>query len=272
MKPAVRLSLSKLKVLAAELSERDHEIVGTVAKLRLVTMRHLQRLHFAGGTPASNTRLTNRVLTRLTNLEVLQRLERRIGGVRKGSSSFLYALGPAGQYLLGIEAPDRRRRPTEPGFLFIRHTLDIAELFVRLTEAYRAKRVELIEFEAEPDCWRPFYGPHGARVLLKPDAFVRSAHIGSDVEELRFVEVDRDTHSVTALENKFRMYRQHWASGREQLRWSDTYPRVLWLAPNLKRLRQLIDVAAAQPEQSWKLFQIRLYDEALAVFAPEESS
>jgi hypothetical protein len=88
---------------------------------------------------------------------------------------------------------------------------------------------------------------------------------------LRFLELDMATHGVSALERSFRQYRQHWASGREQARWQDTYPSVLWLVPHVARLRQLIDVAGAQPPEAWQLFQVRLYDEALAVFVPKEA-
>jgi hypothetical protein len=265
-----RLTPSKVAQLAATLGERDSEIVKTVAKLRLVTTPHIQRLHFVDGTPPSNGRRTRHALRRLTDRRVLKRLERRIGGVRAGSAGHIYALDVVGQYIAALASDGRRRRPVEPGLPYVAHRLAVSELYVLLEEANRDGALELIEFNAEPDCWRTFFGPGGGRMILKPDAFVR---IGSDAfEELWFVEVDRGTQSTEALQRKFRLYRQYWSSGREQVLWGNVFPRVLWLAPSSARLRQLIDLAGAQPPESWQLFTVRLFDDAVRVFASGETS
>ena len=44
----------------------------------------------------------------------------------------------------------------EPGLAFVRHTLAVTELYVRLREAERAGTLELLEFEPEPECWRSY--------------------------------------------------------------------------------------------------------------------
>lgn len=268
MNRAPRLTTSELALLAAALGERDLRIVATVAKLRLVTTRQVQRLHFVDGTAKSNARMARDVLRRLTTHRVLARLERRIGGVRAGSSGYIYALDVAGQRIAGMVSEDaRRRRPVEPGLPYVEHRLAVSELYVQLEEASRNENLEVVEFAAEPDCWRPFFGPGGARTFLKPDAFVRTAK--DEFEQLWFVEVDRATQSTAALKRKFRIYRQYWTSGREQQRWGDVFPRVLWLAPSVSRLRQLIDVAGAQPAEAWRLFTVRLFDEAIEVMTSE---
>lgn len=263
-----RLTPNRLSQIVASLGSRDLAIVGTVAKLRLVTSLQLQRLHFTTGAAASNARQARRAFQRLTDLRVLVRLERRIGGVRAGSSGHIYRLDVAGQHITQV-AQGRRRRPGEPGLPFVQHTLAIADLYVRLHEAARRGGVDLIQFETEPDCWRPFFGPGGARLRLKPDAFVRLGR--GEFEDLWFVEVDCATHGATALATKFRTYRQYWATEREQAKWGGVFPKVLWLVPNVTRLRQLLDVAAAQPPESWELFTVRLFDEALLVMAGEAS-
>lgn len=206
----------------------------------------------------------------LTDLGVLHRLDRRVGGVRAGSASGIYALGPAGQWLAARDDGARRRRPSEPGLPYVAHTLAISELRILFEEADRSGAFRLLDFEAEPECWRTFFGSGGARLRLKPDAFVRVAR--GEVEELAFVEVDLGTESTTALKTKFRAYRSYWSAGREQARWDGTFPRVLFLAPNARRLGKLIDVAASQPPESWKIFSVRLYDEAVATFSERVDS
>lgn len=265
----VRLSVSGMGEVAAGLSVRDLQVVSSVAKFKLMTTKHIERLYFVDGTPSSNERRSRLALNRLTKLRVLHRLERRVGGVRSGSSGQVYTLDVVGQFVANVAEPSgRKRRPFEPGWPYVAHTLKVSELFVRLTEAAREGRFELVEFEPEPTSWRSFFGPGGGRVSLKPDAFVRAAK--GEFEELRFVEVDLATESSTALIRKFRTYRQYWVSGKEQIRWDGVFPRVLWLAPSIPRLRMLVDVAGRQPAESWQLFGMRLFDEAAGAFIPED--
>lgn len=248
-----------------QLSPRDLALISFVAAHRWATSKQLQRLFFFDGTPLSNARRTRACLMRLSELDVLVRPDRRIGR-SSGSEHFCYALGSVG---LAISQPDSSRRRTwTPSVAFMDHALDVTELHVRLTEAHRAGSVELIEFQPEPHCWRDFAAAFG-RVTLKPDAFVRIGH--GQFEDLWFVEVDRGTESEAALTKKFRVYRQYHASGKEQHA-SGVFPRVLWLAPTLKRLTQLIDVAAKQPADSWRLFGERLFDEAIDHLSQERPS
>lgn len=264
-----RLTPRQLEEVRAQLSERDLAVIKTVGALRLLTTSQIQRLIFVDGTPQSNPRLARGVLQRLTNRGLLIRLDRRIGGVRAGSSGHIYALTAAGQHVLDPGQERGRRRVYEPGLPYVAHRLAVSELAVRLREAARAGRFELIEFLAEPDCWRSFFGPGGARLSLKPDAFVR---LGRErFEELAFVEVDRATQAGPALAKKFLLYRKYWATGREQSRWGNVFPRVVWLVPTSSRLRQVIDIAGKQPPEAWPLFRVRLYDEAIEALAYGEN-
>lgn len=265
-----RLTDKDLAQIAASLSERDLKIVSTVSKLRLVSFHQIRRLHFVSGTASSNARLARLVLAKLVGLRVLYRLERRIGGARAGSNGFVYGLDAVGHYVAGIALDVRRRKPDEPGLAFVNHRLTISEFYVRLVEAERVGQLELLEFVPEPGCWRSFFGTGGARVMLKPDAFVRTA--SGKFEQLRFIEIDLGTEGSAAIRNKFRLYRQYWASGKEQARWGDVFPKVLFLTPSLPRLRRLIDIAGSQPPESWKLFSVRPYDDGLSAFVSEEEA
>lgn len=258
----MRVTEAQLARISDHLTARDRDIVETLDRLRLASAKQLERLHF-DGSPRSNSRNAGRVLSRLVDLQVLARLERRVGGVRTGSAGFIYALDTAGQRLASACGPAggrRVRRPWTPGAPFVDHQLDVAELFVRLRESERRGDLDLLDFDGEPLCWRVYSGVGGGRSVLKPDAFVRLAAGG--YEHLAFIEVDRATQSAPTISRKLAGYRRYVRSGREQARW-DVFPRVLLLAPSERRKNVLVDVAASQPEDSWPLFTVAMFDDAL---------
>src|SRR5437870_4997317 len=93
------------------LSDRDLAVIRSVRQHRFLTARQIEEFHFTThATDQAGARVCRRVLARLTRERLLARLERRVGGVRAGSASFVYALGPIGSRLLD----ENRRRFTEP--------------------------------------------------------------------------------------------------------------------------------------------------------------
>lgn len=213
-----------------QLSDRDRAVLTTVGSFRLVTGGQLQRLFFAEDTDdgSGNPRIARRVLQRLTDLRLLHRLERRLGGLRAGSSSFTYALTPAGGRIIGWAVGRGQKR--EPSLTFARHTLAVTEVAVQLHEAHRGGLLDSLQLQAEPICWRELGGYDGA--LLKPDLFAIAGR--GDVEHLAWVEVDLGTEHGPALVRKARLYERYFRSGREQSR-LDAFPRVIWLVPDDKR-------------------------------------
>ena len=200
--------------LRADLSGRDVAIVGQVADLRLMTGRQIEAVHFTPDdheTAAAAARACRRSLERLTRHRLLIRLERRIGGVRAGSGSFIYALGPVGHRVLRREQPRPRYR--EPSALFVDHTLAVGQLVIDLSVAARDTHLELLGCQAEPRCWRPFTSTSGLTVL-RPDLFV-SVGVG-DFEHRWFCEIDRGTEHLPALIRKCRQYESYYATGTEQ--------------------------------------------------------
>jgi hypothetical protein len=193
-------------------------------------------LHF--GVSDAAGRAARRTLSRLTKVGVLQRLDRRIGGVRAGSSGIVYRVGPAVLRLLG----NARRSSDEPGLHHMLHTLSVAELFVRLKLTERDGRATVHLFHPEPECWRRYTGPHGEPVALKPDAFCDISLDGR--RRLWFIEVDRGTVSTATLRQKLARYREYLETGTEQAVRHGTFPRVVWTAPHAGRadhLRQLFN-------------------------------
>jgi len=261
------MSAARRETLAARLTARDWAVIETLARVHLAQTRQLERLHFHGGTPLSNTRACRHTLERLTGERVLARLDRRIGGIRAGSDSFVYALDVAGQYLVydRVGDPDRRvQRPWTPGAAFTRHVLLVTELYTRLVEAECRDDLELLDFDAEPTCWRRFAGPGGARQILKPDAFVRIG-LGQFVDAW-FVEVDRSTESSTTIERKLHLYRRYWSTGREEAR-RGVFPQVLFLVPDERRRQAIVDLCRRQPAETWSLYRVALFDVAVPVMS-----
>jgi len=265
-----RVTAGRVVALERSLSHRDLAIVATLDRVRLATGAQLLRLHGGDGPRRSVIRGMQRTLTRLIALRVLARLNRTVGGVRAGSSGHVYALDTAGQRIAsgcGPAGGRRLRRPWTPGAAFVAHQLAVTELYVELREAEPTTRLDLLDFWAEPLCWRTFIGLGGARTVLKPDAFVRVGLGG--VEDLYFVEVDRATQSLPAIGRKATVYRRYFQTGREQERWG-VFPKVLFLVPSEARREALVDLLGRQPAADWDLFQVACQSDALELISHEE--
>jgi len=263
-----RVSTARLLRLAGDLGGPERAAVEVVAKLRLAS--HAQLASLLGplhphASAASTARAIRRTLAHLTGLGVLGRLNRRVGGVRAGSAGYVYYLGPVGQRLVaywdGRGLVRGRFRP-EPGGRYVRHRLAVSELYVRLRAADRSGELDLLTFDAEPDCWRRFLDGFGGSVLLKPDAFVRVG-VGA-YEERCFVEVDLGTESRSVLASKARTYLHYFNSGSEQAE-HEIFPRVVLLTNTEARRAALVDVVTRLPAEHWALFTVATLDRALEV-------
>lgn len=236
--------------LRERLSERDLEIIRSVAEHRFLTTRQLEALHFADhASELAGARVCRRVLARLTDERLLARLERRVGGVRAGSASFVYALGAIGGRLLD----GQRRRITEPSTTFLTHTLAVAQAHVELVQAVRNGQLELVAVDVEPKCWRRYVGPGGAREVLRPDLYVVTG--SGEFEDCWFFEIDCDTESPLALRRKCRAYEAYWRSGREQAA-HGAFPLVVWVVPDDGRARQLQQVVGSTRGLKHDLFRV----------------
>jgi hypothetical protein len=145
-----------------------------------------------------------------------------------------------------------RTRVTEPSPLFLDHTLAIADAHVALEVASRRRLFDLVEVEIEPRCWRRFSGPGGAPAFVKPDLYVVSGR--DDFEDCWFIEIDRGTESPAAISRKCRAYDLYWRSGLEQAE-HDTYPLVLWVAPDDRRAHHIERVVKGARNVNRELFR-----------------
>lgn len=251
------LTKRRLLELDARLTERDREVATVVEQLRLVSGTQLARLFFAHhGLAPARARLARGALARLTELRVLSRLDRVIGGARSGSGAWVYEVGPAGERLLAYwrgEGLGRTRPAHEPGQRFVAHTLAVAETSVRIREAEREGRFEVVDFQAEPECWRRSVGLGGRQDVLKPDAFVWLAQ--GEFLDAWWLEIDLGTESSRVLKRQCLAYARHFQTGREQHE-RGVFPKVLWVVPGRARGELLARVIKELPEVVRELFTI----------------
>jgi hypothetical protein len=204
----------------------------------------------------------------MTERGLVTRLDRVVGGRRAGSAGFLYSLGVAGLRLLVVGQNGPVRRPSTPGAPFVAHALAVTELAVRLREAERQGGFQILDFQAEPQCWRKHPGPGGGSEICKPDAYVRLAN--GTFEDSFFIEVDRSTENISTLTRKLDAYRRYWSNGIEQAK-HGVFPRVIWLVPNERRHQVVVDACNRQPADAWQLHQVTLYDDAIGLMVGDGS-
>jgi hypothetical protein len=259
-----RLTLARLLEFEGDLSERERSLIYALSKLHLVT--HAQAAVILGaGSSVGGSRVARRVLARLSDYHMLARLDRRIGGIRAGSAGYVYYLGPAGQRLIAYwngRGLTRGRFRPEPGSRYVRHRLALSEVYIQALQAERAGVLDLLAFDAEPDCWRTLTDAFGGQRLLKPDAYLRVG-VGA-YEDRYFVEVDLSTESRNVIAAKVRAYVDYYNSGAEQQA-HGVFPRVLLLTTTEERKAALVEVCTRLPEETWPLFTITLLAQTITV-------
>lgn len=258
----LRVGRSGVLALRERLSERDRQILEIVGLLRLLHARQIQALLFPDdqhATPATAARTCRRVLERLTRERLLVRLERRVGGVRSGSASYVYALSSLGQRVLDQDGP--RRRLSEPSERFVDHTLAVGDFLIQLHVQSRSAAWDLLEWQSEPACWREVR-TLGGRLVLRPDLFVV---LGVGEYELRwFVEIDRGTEHLPAITRKCRLYHTYYKNGSEQRR-HGVFPHVLWITLDDRRTKRLQALIERDPRLTARFFLVTTTDRALTV-------
>jgi hypothetical protein len=266
-----RLSGQQLTSISATLSDRDKAVMESLHRFGFLRSHHVEHLHFPDhATDDAAGRICRRTLGRLRRLGLVDTLERRIGGLRAGSASYVWRLSAAGDRLLRAHHPDApRARRKEPSLRFLAHRLAVADCYCRLVTADRAGVAELLSAALEPASWRTFIGGHGAREVLKPDLMVITAT--ADYEDHWFIEVDLGTESLPTVLRQCRHYERYRRSGHDQ-RTLGLFPRVVWLVPDdhrRARLRAAIDKAA---DLDSNLFIVETFEALQSVVGEQPTS
>lgn len=263
----------RVRELELHLTDRDVRILHDLETFRLLTSDQIQRLHFGIGlrgrheTLVGAVRAANRVLTRIERLGVVERLPRRIGGPRHGSSSSVWQLAPAGErFLRALRGDPDRRKFGSPGALFISHTIAIADIAVTLAERARDGGYAVLEIETEPTCWRSFQS-HGGVLTLKPDLLLVTADPATETHS--FCEIDLGTEHLPAIRRKCAIYQRYYRDGAEE-RIRGLFPAVVWIAPDEARATALRKGIAADGTLDPDLFTVVTTRDAPHVLAPYE--
>jgi hypothetical protein len=252
-----KLTRERLDLIQRQLTPRDRDLVATLMFVRIASGNQLRRIVFDRNDEATR-RVARRELARLVRWRVVERLERRQGGLGSGSESWTYALGVAGQRL-GGEA--RGRRPYLPRPAVWAHALAGAELYAQLVEAVRGTDRAVRSWQGEPECWRDFGGGYTERLRLKPDAFVEVA--GPGYVDDSFVEVDMASQSATVIRRKLAAYRSYAATGVEQAVRGGVFPRVVFVVPTSERANVIASLVDDLPAEAARLFAVATTGDAV---------
>ena len=241
--PKSRTGRRELEVIGKSLGERDLAILRSVADHRFLTTSQIARLHFSNNQSSLPAlRSANRTLARLKEQHLLSNLERRIGGVRAGSGSFVWTLGNTGARILNHGDQQRttqsRYREYEPTSTFLEHHLAVAEVHLSLKaiSTGSASAVMLSDLQLEPKCWRSYLGQAGEMQWLKPDLVATTTTL--DFEDHWFLEVDRGTEPPSRIVRKCHQYQKYRSTGIEQRR-IGVFPAVVWIVPSVVRIQSL---------------------------------
>lgn len=264
-----RLYDSRLEVLEARLSDRELNAVSVLSEMRFLSTSQLERWVFGGATQLARARAARRSIAKLAELGILRHLERRIGGVRAGSAGHINLLTALGLRLAAVHGwitAEQARRTREPGGQFVRHYLAVAEAHLRVVEAQERGELQVLVRQAEPAAWREFTGPRDIRTTLKPDAFF--ALSSKPWSTHWFVEVNRATISGATLDRRLSTYIDFWHSGQEATARGVSL-KVLWLAPETRRLDQLQSAFRRAPTEARGLFTAAIFDDLVTTLTTE---
>lgn len=224
-----RIGGVQLARIAEGLSDRDRQLLGSIAAHGYLSTKHIEGLWFGGRSTATGERLARRAMTRLERLGLVQPLERRVGGVRAGSSARIWQLSAAGRRLVADHGG--AKRPHEPSPRLLAHALAVADARLAVSALPATDpTIETVEVQVESAAWRRYLGLGGDRRLLQPDlvVVVRGHDQEGEYEDRWFLEVDCGTESIPTLLKKCRQYDDYRHSGNEQTT-HDVFPRILWV-------------------------------------------
>jgi len=247
------------------LTARDLAIVMDIERFRLLSTRQIERLHFGQdhSSKQAATRATHRVLQRLESHQIVNRLERRVGGPQRGSAAALWQLGPRGLDVARPDAVSKRGRFREPASgLFVRHTSAVAEMGVQVIERTRELHLALLTLAPEQHAWQQFLGQHGQPEWLRPDLYVVVAN--DEFEQHTYVEIDRATEHGPQILRKCEVYARFAAVGAAD-RIAGIMPRVLWVVPDTARKALVRRLIAQDPKLPKGLFSVTTFARALGL-------
>lgn len=246
-----------------QFTDKDIQILYFLNQARLATTSQLARLFYTDSDkPETAVRRANFTTQRLLKEGLVSHLKRRIGGVRKGSASYVWQITFQGLKLLKSQDDSislRYKNQYEPSQGHVEHTLAITEIFVETLETVRnSNQLTLETFSFEPNSWRSYQKLSGVGMTLKPDAYLEL--INHEYEDHYFLEIDRSTESLSRIVNTCKKYIEYYRSGVEQ-RQHGVFPFVLWIVPDDKRKLAISKAIQKELYNFWELFTVITLDD-----------
>ena len=269
-----RISRRQLERISDQLTQRDQAVLVAIDEHRFLTTRQIARFCFDDKpNEIAALRSTNRALAKLTSLALIASLERRIGGVRAGSGSFVWHLTEPGTKFLTVSAQGqestKRQRSIEPSRTFLEHTLAIAEVHLQLIDHGRDNNLELRHVQLEPECWRSYLNPAGGVLRLKPD--LAAVTVSATFEDYWLFEIDLATEPPSRIVRKCLQYQEYRNTGSEQKTLA-LFPAVVWIVPTTARKDQLLSRLSDESGINTRLFTVITIDQLadLVTAGPEQ--
>ncbi|MFM0773127.1 replication-relaxation family protein [Streptococcus suis] len=242
------------------LTKRDYDVLSLFNRCRYATTKQLVELYFRENKPKTATRRANLLTKKLSNLGLIHHLERRIGGVRAGSGSYIWHITYKGIKVLREIEPSvklKLKNRYEPTRNHLKHQLFVTQLFVELYKLHSGRKLFLENFSFEPKCWRSFTTLF-SHFTLKPDAFAKL--IIGDFEDAYFFEADNATEHIGRVIAKCKQYIAYFNTGIEQ-RENEVFPLVVWIVPDEKRKIGILNRIKEDLDAYWELFEVVTLDE-----------
>jgi len=260
-----RLSRRHLLGLRAGLSLPDRDLLGLLRQHRFLTSHQVAGLvHAKAASNLAGLRAGQRQLRKLHDLGLVNHLPRKVGGYGGGQAQTVWHLSEGGHRLLGLDRPDDekadkslRQRFREPSPQFLAHTLRVADIRLALEQLSRPERagaadnhetdsIDLTLIQTEPVCWRTWVSTYGGSAVLRPDLYAETSD--PDFDYFYFIEADMDSEHAPAIMKKARVYQTYYQTGLEQARHGGVFPLVLWVTPDERRARQILNTIRADPK------------------------
>jgi hypothetical protein len=240
-----------------ELQERDLAILQGLFESRLMTLNHITHLYFNGRSEAAKKRIQRLKRERFIRERARRVYQPSILHLSRRAFGELSSRGMLLEYPnLAWNQLEDRARVSE---LTLRHELAVLDVKTALSCAIKnISHHELVEFSTWPLLYQfqaaqpPLPGTyHPARVLIKPDGFVRlheHATDGDRFEHFFFLEVDRSTEPRETLARRVYGYQDFYRRGGLAVRHGFTredykdFPfRVLMVLPNEERRNNMAE-------------------------------
>lgn len=242
------------------LTKQDYTLLDLLNRCRYATTKQISNLYFRDNTPKTATRKANLLTKKLASMGLITHLERRIGGVRAGSGSYIWSITHKGLKVLRQVKPNiklRLKNRYEPSRDHLKHQLFVTQLFVEVRGLHLDKKLTLDTFAFEPKCWRAF--TKGFRPFtLKPDALMQVS-LG-DFEDAYFLEADNATEHLGRVIAKCKQYIAYFNTGIEQ-REIGLFPLVMWVVPDNKRKSAILNRIKEDLDAYWELFTVITLEE-----------